>query len=100
MTVDVIIEDDCWDGLGLGALADRAVLATLTHLGMDADAWEVALLAAGDERISALNEGFRGKAQATNVLSWPSQERGALQEGARPDLPDGDGELGDLGFGL
>jgi probable rRNA maturation factor len=96
MTVDVIIEDDRWVVLGLGPLADRAVVATFTHLGMDADAWEVALLAAGDERISALNEGFRGKAQATNVLSWPSQERGALQEGARPLLPDGDSELGDL----
>jgi len=96
MTVDVIIEDDRWVVLGLGVLADRAALATFTHLGMDADAWEVALLAAGDERISALNEGFRGKAQATNVLSWPSQERGASQEGARPHLPDGNSELGDL----
>jgi len=53
-------------------------------------------LAQDDARISALNEGFRGKAQATNVLSWPSQERGALVEGARPELPVGDAELGDL----
>ncbi|MBT8414573.1 MAG: rRNA maturation RNase YbeY [Boseongicola sp.] len=96
MSADVIIEDDRWAAVELDALAERAVSATLGHLGLVADDWDIAVLAADDARISVLNEGFRGKAQATNVLSWPSAERGAAQEGARPDLPEGDPELGDL----
>lgn len=96
MSVDVIIEDCRWEAVGLEALADRAVAATLQHLGLEADAWEVAVLAADDARISVLNEGFRGKPAATNVLSWPSVERGALVEGMRPALPVGEPELGDL----
>ena len=31
---------------------------------------------------------LRGKAKATNVLSWPSEERGSDDEGGQPDLPD------------
>jgi probable rRNA maturation factor len=96
MSVDVIIEDDRWGTAGLEALAERAVEATLRHVGLEPEAWEIAVLAADDARISTLNEGFRGKAAATNVLSWPSAERGALAEGMRPDLPVGDPELGDL----
>jgi probable rRNA maturation factor len=96
MGVDVIIEDKRWDALGLEGLASRAVVATLAHLGMDPGDWDLAVLGADDARISVLNEGFRGKAQATNVLSWPSAERAALREGVRPDLPEGDPELGDL----
>ena len=38
----------------------------------------------------------RGKPQPTNVLSWPSVERGAEIEGERPESPTGDPELGDL----
>ena len=96
MSVDVIIEDDRWLAVGLEALAESAVAATLGQLGMVCDAWEVVVLAADDARIAVLNEGFRGKAQATNVLSWPSEERAAVVEGQRPDLPIGEGELGDL----
>jgi probable rRNA maturation factor len=44
-----------------------------------------------------LNAGFRGKAAATNVLSWPSEERGAPRPGAMPDPPDAEeAELGDI----
>ena len=35
-----------------------------------------------------LNGDFRGKATATNVLSWPSQDRAADRDGDRPDLPE------------
>lgn len=96
MSADVIIEDDRWDAAGLEALADRAFAALCDHFDMDADDWDVAVLGADDARISVLNEGFRGKPGATNVLSWPSQERGTSVEGTAPTLPVGGGELGDI----
>jgi probable rRNA maturation factor len=96
VTVDVIIEDSRWEAAGLEALAGRAVRATLEHLGLEDDDWEVALVGCDDARIAALNADFRGKPQPTNVLSWPSAERGAPEEGAVPLPPEGDPELGDI----
>ena len=96
MTVEINIEDGRWEGAGLAGLAERAVAATLVHLGLEPEAWEVSLLATSDAAIAELNRDFRGKPQATNVLSWPSAERGAAQEGAHPERPNGDPELGDI----
>ncbi|HEY9039268.1 MAG TPA: rRNA maturation RNase YbeY [Roseovarius sp.] len=98
MVIDVMIEDRRWHALGLEALADRAAGATLVHLGLDPAQFEVSILACNDARIAALNEDFRGKPQPTNVLSWPSEERGAEQPGGVPDLPrpGRDAELGDI----
>lgn len=94
---DTIIEDDRWNAAGLPALAERAAQATLAHLGLDPGAWEIVVMGCDDARIMELNADFRDKPQPTNVLSWPSQERGAEEDGARPDLPDGpDTELGDI----
>ena len=94
MSVDVIIEDDRWAELGLQALAERAVRATLAHLDLAPEDWEVSLLACDDARIAALNGDFRAKPQPTNVLSWPSEER--ANPGKTPHLPSGDPELGDI----
>ena len=99
MTVDVVIEDPRWEAAGLEALAERAVSATLTHLGLDPEAWEVVVLGADDARLAELNDAFRGKAQPTNVLSWPSGERGAETPGTDPEPPSGDPELGDIALG-
>ena len=97
MSVDIIIEDERWAGLGLEALADAAEAAALGPLGPEPEDWETALLACDDARIADLNRDFRDKPQPTNVLSWPSQERGATEDGARPELPQGpDTELGDI----
>lgn len=96
MCVDVIIEDDRWAKAGLEDLASRAVTATLTHLGLDPRDWEVTVLGCDDARIAALNADFRGKPRPTNVLSWPSQERGAEIAGQTPEIPAGDPELGDI----
>jgi probable rRNA maturation factor len=98
MTVDIVIEDDRWAETGLEPLAVRAAEAALAHLGLDPGAWEIALLACDDTRIAALNADFRGKPQPTNVLSWPSAERGAEVPGAVPLAPDAEEgpELGDL----
>ncbi len=89
------IEDARWAELGLPALAQRAYAGAMVHLGLAPEAYEISLLGDGDARIAQLNAQFRGKPTPTNVLSWPSQERGAAQDGGPPDPPE-DEELGDI----
>ncbi len=102
MTADFIsvnVEDARWATLGFEALAQRACAATLQHLGIDPQYFEVSLLACDDTRIAGLNAEFRGKPVATNVLSWPTQDR--ARAGKHPEKPayDPNGmpeELGDI----
>jgi probable rRNA maturation factor len=98
MLTEISIEDRRWEAVGLAGLAEAAVSATLAHLGLVADQWEIAILACDDARIAALNTEFRDKAAPTNVLSWPSEERAPVVPGAVPDLPipGHDPELGDI----
>ncbi|KPP89560.1 MAG: putative rRNA maturation factor YbeY [Rhodobacteraceae bacterium HLUCCA08] len=97
MSIDVLIEAESWSALDLAALAERAEAATLERLGLEPAAFEIALLACDDARIAALNADFRGKPQPTNVLSWPSEDRGAAGTGEMPLPPDpADPELGDI----
>ena len=96
MTTDVIAEDPRWRGTGIESLASRAVEATLEHLDLYPDDWNVTVLACDAARISALNARFRETPAPTNVLSWPSVERAAAERGARPEPPAGDPELGDV----
>lgn len=88
-----MIEDERWAGAGLEALAERACGAALAHFAITGA--EISLLACDDARIAGLNTEFRGKATPTNVLSWPSEERGADAPGGEP-LPPEDPELGDI----
>jgi len=92
MTTETLIEDDRWAEAGLPALAHEAAVATLGHLGL---AGEVSVMGCDDTRIATLNAAFRGKAVPTNVLSWPSEERAAEEDGGTPVPPD-DPELGDI----
>lgn len=94
--VEVVIEDTRWQEVELTAIAQRTVSAVLKHLGLMADGVEIAVLGTDDARIAVLNADFRGKPQPTNVLSWPSQERGADEEGGTPDLTDASEALGDI----
>lgn len=101
MLTDTIYEDDRWEQADLARLAESAARAALSHLDLPPDAFEIAVLAGDDARIAMLNADFRDKPTPTNVLSWPSQERGALIDGDTPDLPSqGDPampeELGDI----
>lgn len=86
--VDVVIEEARWQAFGLAALAEAAVRAGLAELGLPEAGFTLCLLGGDDARIAALNGDFRGKASPTNVLSWPSQERGAALPGAVPALPE------------
>jgi probable rRNA maturation factor len=96
--IDCIIEDERWTALGLEDLAERAARETLAHLALDPADFEIALLACDDARIAELNTEFRDKPTPTNVLSWPSDERGMEDPGAVPELPEPgpDSELGDI----
>jgi len=98
--LDILIEAPVWDEEDLTPLAERAVSATLRHMGVNPDICEVVLLACDDDRIADLNAEFRGKPTPTNVLSWPAQPLAPTAVGAPPPAPqtgfDGMIELGDI----
>ena len=95
MTVDCVIEDPRWAGAGMEDLSTHAVQATFDHL--DLVGFEACVMGCSDARIAELNADFRGKPTPTNVLIWPSEERGADVDGGVPDAPDPtDPELGDI----
>ena len=99
--VETVIEDARWEALGLAALAERAATAALAGVGLAIEGFSVSVMGCDDARIAVLNADFRDKPQPTNVLSWPSEERGAEFVGEAPDLPEpGDAEdpepLGDI----
>lgn len=105
MTVEIMVEDPAWDGAGLPDIAARAAAATLDDLGLDPGQFVVGVLAAGDDRIADLNAAFRGKPTATNVLSWPAEDRAAASPGEMPHLPPPQPvgpplELGDIALAL
>lgn len=85
--VETLIEDVRWKEVGLASLAEVAARNTLTHLALDPHDFAISLMGCDDARITALNTDFREKPTATNVLSWPSEERAAASPGTRPDPP-------------
>ena len=100
MRIELTIEEPRWTTLELEHLADKAILTSLAHLGLDTDACEISLLACNDARIAGLNAGFRQKDIATNVLSWPAFDLAVPVPGTNPDPPKPDGfggiSLGDV----
>jgi probable rRNA maturation factor len=97
--VDVIVEDEGWGDPT--PIVERAVAATLRHLGHDPTVFEVSVLACDDARIRALNADFRGKDAPTNVLSWPAvdlspDEVGGLPQPPEPGAQDDPEGLGDI----
>ena len=82
--LDVIIEDNRWEAVALGPLAIRAAEATLAGLGLAPTGFCACLMACDDARIAELNGMFRSNGNPTNVLSWPSEERGAERDGGMP----------------
>jgi probable rRNA maturation factor len=72
---------------GLAGLAERAGRATLAGMDLPPEGFVIGLMGCDDARIAGLNAEFRGKPTPTNVLSWPSDERGASHPGGMPDRP-------------
>ena len=96
MITDVICEDPRWEDAGLEAVSETAAQAVFARLNLTGD-WEVVIMGCDDARIAVLNADFREKDKATNVLSWPSEERSAQDAGGLPLAPEGpDPELGDI----
>ena len=95
MSVEVIIEDARWDEVGLSELAVRAWDAVRAHLSLP-EGSEIAVLGCNDQRIAELNSDFRGKPTPTNVLSWPSEERGSTAPGTAPETPQTADAFGDI----
>ncbi len=100
MQIDIEITDDRWVDLGLEDITETAAHAVLERLGIDAEECELSVLGCDDARIRELNADFREKDKATNVLSWPADERGAEDDGDMPEEPEADVfgtiELGDI----
>ena len=99
--VDTVIEDVRWEGAGLAEIAERGARAALMAVGLDPAGFSIVVLGCDDARIAALNGEFRAKARPKNVLSWPSEERGAEADGGAPERPtpgtaDAPEELGDI----
>ncbi|HEY0213565.1 MAG TPA: rRNA maturation RNase YbeY [Paenirhodobacter sp.] len=86
--VEIIIEDQRWNGIDLPALAERAAQAVFDDQGLDPALFGVSLMGCDDARITVLNGEFRDKAKPTNVLSWPSADLAADHDGGRPDAPE------------
>ena len=96
MEVEINFEDQRWAEANLAALAAESARAVFAYFEIG-DEWNVSILACDDDRIATLNADFRQKPQPTNVLAWPSEERGSGVPGKRPDAPDPDEpELGDI----
>ena len=72
MMAAIDIADDAWTRVAdLEALTERAIGATLKHVGGDGNV-EVDVLFAGDAEAAKLNSAWRGKDYAPNILSFPS----------------------------
>ncbi|MCI5109784.1 MAG: rRNA maturation RNase YbeY [Marivita sp.] len=84
---DIVIEDPRWDAAGLEDIAEAAAIKALEYLGFPISGYEIAVLACDDERIAELNAEFRGKPTPTNVLSWPTFDLAAEDDGAAPTPP-------------
>jgi probable rRNA maturation factor len=100
MIVDCVVEDPRWASFGLDTLCEACAKAVLADRDLLLPGFLIVVMGCDDARIAALNADFRGKPQATNVLSWPSEDRASGIAGTLPALPkpdlDDPTELGDI----
>ena len=88
--VDLRIDDDSWRDpeLEVATVVRAAAAAALAEAGLPDTRVEVSVLLTSDDEMARLNGRWRGRARATNVLSFPAVDRAA--SGARG------GFLGDI----
>lgn len=75
--IDIAIEHEGWpEEENLRELVSRAICAAAESLGLQwTEGAELSLLFTGDEHMAKINGQWRGKPKATNVLSFPGEER-------------------------
>jgi probable rRNA maturation factor len=74
--IDIVIADKSWRKPGLAARLEAAAALALKH--QKKPKANLTLLLTDDAQLKDLNRTFRGKNKPTNVLSFPSEERGYL----------------------
>ncbi len=81
MTLDIILDADPewdsntrWDELARSAATAAIAESAFPELAQGPRAVEISVRLAGDEEVRLLNAQWRGKDQATNVLSFPMAE--------------------------
>ncbi|MEM9717096.1 MAG: rRNA maturation RNase YbeY [Pseudomonadota bacterium] len=92
--VDINQASDLWDGIDFAGLVRRP-LEELCGV-LDLPEVHLSVLLTDDASIATLNEDFRGKAQPTNVLSWPSEH---FADVWRADIPFEAGAISDFEIG-
>lgn len=87
--VDLVVAEAAWRTAvpNLADLADQGSRLALDSAGLDPANWSICILATNDTEIARLNREFRGKPEATNVLSWPAFDLAPRRPGALPGSP-------------
>lgn len=94
-----VLHDEGWPGEDWELLAQRAVVAAITHspyaaFATDQALYEVAVKLTSDEEVHQLNRAYRDKDKPTNVLSFPMVQSDLLEGTGNTD--DGEVLLGDI----
>ena len=105
--VELAVEEPAWlaEIPELERLAGTAARLAIEAAALPEGAYSISVLACDDARIARLNEAFRGKAVATNVLSWPAFDLAPIRPGGLPPAPPapapgGRQPLGDVAIAL
>ena len=94
LSFEFVVKDARWDTEQLSNIGAMLAVELSDHL-IFPDMASAVVMVCNDSTIEQLNKNFRGKAQPTNVLSWPSTELASEIPGQAPRLAT-DAELGDI----
>ena len=94
-----LLHEQGWPDTDWELLAQRAVVAAITHspyaaFAVDQALYEIAVKLTSDEEVHQLNRAYRDKDKPTNVLSFPLVQSDLLETTANTD--DGEVLLGDI----
>lgn len=78
--IDIIAEEDAWNNAikNVTIIVENAIKAVLENQNLLAKIQEVSVVLTNDDMIKSLNQNYRGKEKATNVLSFPQTIREEL----------------------
>src|SRR3546814_13768064 len=85
-----VLHEQGWPDTDWELLAQRAVVAAITHspyaaFAADEALYEVAVKLTTDEEVHQLNRAYRDKDKPTNVLSFPMMQSDLLETTANTD---------------